>query len=238
MKLSNEFIVSAPLKRTWETLLDIERVATCLPGASVQPGAGDGVFRGGMKMKLGPVAVDYKGTVRMLEIDEDAHVATFEAKAREAKGQGTAAAQITNRLVCEGDAATRVTVETNLDITGRQAQFGRGIMQDVSEKMLGEFAKRLEQEILAGPPASQVAQPSGTQTPVVADGLAANPAAPPRALPGESEPLDLGSVVSGPLLKRAIPVAAGAVVLGFVAVLLGTLGAGRRRGTSITFNYR
>jgi carbon monoxide dehydrogenase subunit G len=231
MKLENEFTVSAPIEQTWTTLLDIERVATCLPGASVEPGEGDGVYRGAMKMKLGPVTVDYKGTAKMLEVDEDAHVATMEAKAREAKGQGTAAATITNRLTPEGG-ATRVTVTTDLNITGRQAQFGRGIMQDVAEKMLGEFATRLEQEILAGP--SVVADANGraatvSSTPARASAGATAPAA------GPSEPLDLGNVVTGPLLKRAAPVVGGGLLLAVLALVL------RRRpgrGFSLTLNYR
>ena len=223
MKLENEFTVSAPVDQTWQTLLDIERVATCLPGASVQPGSGDGVYRGTMKMKLGPVTVDYDGTARMLEVDEDARVATMEAKAREAKGQGTAAATITNRLTPDGD-RTRVTVVTELNVTGRQAQFGRGIMQDVAEKMLGEFATRLEREILAAPAAP------------AANGVAA-PAPAATAAPAQapSEPLDLGNVVSGPLLKRVAPVAGGGLLVALLALLLRRR---PRRGLSLTVNYR
>jgi carbon monoxide dehydrogenase subunit G len=231
MRLENEFTVSAPIAQTWATLLDIERVATCLPGASVEPGDADGTFRGSMKMKLGPVTVDYKGTATMLEVDEDAHVATMEAKAREAKGQGTAAATITNRLSADGD-RTRVTVITDLNVTGRQAQFGRGIMQDVAEKMLGEFAKRLEQEILAGPAAS--ASTTAVATPATAAPAATRPAPAPAAAP--SEPLDLGNVVSGPILKRAAPVAGAGLLIALLALLLGRKRS--RRGLSLTINYR
>ncbi len=149
----------------------------------------------------------------MLEADEDAHFATFEAKARETKGQGTVAATITNRLSADGD-RTRVTVTTDLNITGRQAQFGRGIMQDVAEKMLGEFAARLEQQILVGQTAA-----------VPADrGTASVPAHAP-ALDTSSEPLDLGNIVSGPLLKRAAPVAGTGLLL---AVLVQVLRRRRR----------
>ena len=224
MKLENDFTVSAPIGQTWKTLLDLERVATCLPGASLEPGSSDGVYRGAMKMKLGPVTVDYKGTMTMLEADEDAHVATFEAKARETKGQGTVAATITNRLSADG-ARTRVTVTTDLNITGRQAQFGRGIMQDVAEKMLGEFAARLEQQILVGQTAAVPADP----------GTASVPARAPT-LDMSSEPLDLGNIVSGPLLKRAAPVAGAGLLL---AVLVQVLRRRRsRRGFSLTLSYR
>jgi carbon monoxide dehydrogenase subunit G len=232
MRLENEFLVSAPLEQTWLTLLDIERVATCLPGATVQPADADGVFRGGMKMKLGPVTVDYQGTARMLDLDEDEHVATMEARAKETRGQGTASATITNRLTRDGD-RTRVTVQTDLNVTGRQAQFGRGIMQDVAERMLGEFAVRLEREILSGS-ASKSAAPAGAG-PGAGAAVPAAVSGSPAAV-AESEPLDLGNVVTGPLLKRAAPIAAGGLL---AALLVLVLRRGRtRKGLSLTFSYR
>ena len=94
MQLENEFTVTAPLDQTWETLLDIERVATCLPGATIEPSEDDGVYRGAMKMKLGPMNVSYQGTARLQDVDEDTHTASIAVQAREAKGQGTAAAVI------------------------------------------------------------------------------------------------------------------------------------------------
>jgi carbon monoxide dehydrogenase subunit G len=230
MKLENEFSVSAPVATTWETLLDIERVASCLPGASVQA-SGDGTYSGAMKMKLGPLSIDYQGSARMVDVDEDAHVATLEATAREAKGQGTASALITNRLIPEGD-RTRVIVETELNITGRPAQFGRGIMQDVSERMLGQFAKRLEQEILSGAGRST----ESAERP--ADGAGApRPAQRPPSEPAQSVPdeLVIGSVVAGPLIKRLLPAAAGVLLL----ALLGTLLRGRRGpGVSIKVDLK
>ena len=98
MKLENSFTVAAPIDQTWDTLLDIERVATCLPGAQIEPRAEDGVYRGAMKMKLGPMTVDYRGTARLQDVDEDTHTASIAVQAREAKGQGTAAAVIRNQL--------------------------------------------------------------------------------------------------------------------------------------------
>ncbi|MEZ5121368.1 MAG: SRPBCC family protein [Solirubrobacterales bacterium] len=149
MRLHNAFTVAAPLTRTWETLLDVERVAGCLPGASVEPVGQDGLYRGGMRMTVGPVTTAYRGTVRLLDVDADAHVASFDARAKEAQGTGTAAAVIRNRLEPAGD-GTRVVVETELDVTGRPAQLGRGLMEDVAAKMLTDFAGRLEEAILIG----------------------------------------------------------------------------------------
>src|SRR4051794_1465445 len=150
MKLQNDFLVDAPLDETWATLLDIQRVAECLPGASLESDGGDGVYRGSMQVKLGPMTLAYKGTARMAEVEEDARSATIEVKAKELKGQGTATARIRNKLEPRSGGATHVSVETDLNITGRPAQFGRGIMEDVAGKMLGDFAKRLEGEVLRG----------------------------------------------------------------------------------------
>jgi uncharacterized protein len=154
MKLSNEFTVAAPLARTWETLLDVERVAGCLPGASIEPVGEDGMYRGSMRVKVGPVTMAYSGTVRLADVDADQHVASFDARAKETKGAGTAAAVIRNRLEPAGD-GTHVVVETDLNVTGRAAQFGRGLMEDVASKMLADFAGRLEQLVLEGAPAAQ-----------------------------------------------------------------------------------
>src|SRR5579875_2267176 len=125
MKLTNEFTVAVPLERAWETLLDIERVAGFLPGAKIEPASQDGVYHGSMRVKVGPMVVNYQGTAQMVRADEENHVAEIAVQAKDTKGQGTAAATITNRLVPH-DSGTRVIAETDLAITGRQAQFGRG----------------------------------------------------------------------------------------------------------------
>lgn len=224
LKLQNEFTVAAPLDTTWSALLDIERVARCMPGATIEPGAEDGVHRGTMKVRLGPMTVAYQGTVRLAEVDVDDHVCLLDVQAREHRGQGTAAAAITNRLIPEGD-ATRVVVETDLAITGRQAQFGRGIMADVSATVLADFARRLEREILS-PQAA--AEPQG-------DGGPAGDA-PPRPAPSPAaEALDLGGAV-GPLGRR---VGAGAAVAGLLALGAWLLGRHRRRkGFELRLRYR
>jgi carbon monoxide dehydrogenase subunit G len=213
VKLDNEFVVAAPLDRTWSTLLDLDRVAGCLPGASLEPSAGDGVYRGGMKVKLGPMVVSYDGVARLVDIDEDDHTSTLEVQGRETKGQGTAAATIRNRLEDAGDGRTRVRVETELQVTGRQAQFGRGIMEDVAGRMLREFAGRLEQLIVAGGGADRSV---GNGRPGRSDG-------------GQDadDVLDLGSAATA-ALRRYAPVGAGLLVA-LLALLLPRRGRRRRR---------
>jgi uncharacterized protein len=150
MKINNEFTVSAPIEQAWETMLNLERIAPCLPGAAIQEEKGDGEYDGTMKVKIGPITANYKGTVKFEETDEANHRAVLQATGRDARGQGTASATITSTLQEEGD-KTRVSVETDMKLTGRAAQFGRGIAQDVATKMLNQFAECLEEEIAGGP---------------------------------------------------------------------------------------
>jgi uncharacterized protein len=180
MRLRNEFEVGVPLERTWDTLLDVPRVARALPGATIEPDAEGGAWRGRMKVKLGPVTTEYTGTARIQDADEDERVASFHVEGREVRGQGSAAATITTRLA-RADAGTRVVVETDMQVTGRQAQLGRGLMEDVAGAILGEFAARLERELRGEP----VSAESG------------------------SEALDVSAAVRGPLLERAGLVLAG-----------------------------
>ena len=150
MKINNEFTVSAPVEQAWETMLNLERIAPCLPGAAIQEEKGDGEYDGTMKVKIGPITANYKGTVKFEETDETNHRAVLQATGRDARGQGTASATITSTLQPEGD-KTKVSVETDMKLTGRAAQFGRGIAQDVATKMLNQFAECLEEEIAGGP---------------------------------------------------------------------------------------
>jgi carbon monoxide dehydrogenase subunit G len=203
LKLTNEFTVAVPLERAWETLLDIERVAGFLPGAKIEPSADEGVYHGTMRVKVGPMVVNYKGTAELVHTDEAEHVADIAVKATDTKGQGTASATIRNRLV-PTDTGTRVIAETDLSITGRQAQFGRGIMQDVAGRMLDDFAARFEAYLLTGE-----TQPTAT---AAADSQAGPPGgAPAAASPppgaGDQEALDLGSAVfSTPVVRRGLTV--------------------------------
>lgn len=227
MKLENSFTVAAPLDQTWRTLLDIERVAACLPGARIEPSDEDGVYRGAMKMKLGPMTVDYRGTARLQDVDEDNHTASIAVQGREAKGQGTAAAVIENRLEPQ-NGSTKVIAVTDLKITGRQAQFGRGIMEDVANTMMGEFAKRLEAEINSG---GAAAEPAAEAEPAAS---ARPQGAAPRA--EEPEALDVGNVLARtPLVRYGGAGAVVLVLLTVAALLLG--GRKRRRQVTVNFNF-
>jgi carbon monoxide dehydrogenase subunit G len=218
MKLENEFSVAAPLEETWATLLDLERVATCLPGATIETGGEDGVYRGKMKVKLGPMTVNYEGTARFQEVDEDNHTASIAVQAREARGQGTAAAVISNRLE-QVNSRTKVTAVTDLKVTGRQAQFGRGIMEDVADSMMKQFAERLEEEIRRGPSR----QARGAETAA----REAGGTAPGPAQARGDDALDVGNVLAGSRLVRYAGLA-GLVVLALSLLALLLKARGRR----------
>lgn len=225
MKLENEFSVAASLADTWATLLDIERVATCLPGAKIEPGDDDGVYRGAIKMKLGPMTVNYQGTAKLADVDEDTHTASIAVKAREAKGQGTAAAVISNRLERVDD-KTRVIAVTDLKITGRQAQFGRGIMEDVASSMMKQFATRLEEEIQSGGAAKAAPAAAGANG-AAASGAPRTETPPPSAAPApeleSDEVLDVGNVLANTQMVRYAGIAGAALLLllAIVALLRG-----------------
>src|ERR671914_227498 len=164
MKINNEFTVSVPVEQVWNTMLNLERIAPCLPGAAIQ-GSEDDEYQGTMKVKIGPITANYKGTVKVEEADEENHRAVLNASGRDARGQGTASATIVSTLQGEGD-ETKVKVETDMRLTGRAAQFGRGIAQDVATKMLTQFAECLEREISGGGGAAEeAASTASTETP-------------------------------------------------------------------------
>jgi len=194
MQLEHEFVVPVPVKQAWDVLLDIERIAPCMPGATLDRVEGD-AFDGRVKVKVGPIAMTYKGTARFLKRDEEARHVTIQADGRDSRGSGTAAATINARLHEEGE-RTRVTVQTDLAVTGRPAQFGRGVMVDVSNKLLGQFGDCLERTLAAPPPAV-------TSEPAASEPAAAEPAA---AEPAAAEAIDLLGVAGAPVLRRVIPV--------------------------------
>ena len=150
MKINNEFTVGVPIQQAWDIMLDLQKIAPCLPGAAIQEEKGDGEYQGTMKVKIGPITANYKGTVKVEEADEENHRAVLQATGRDARGQGTASATIVSTLQEEGGDDTKVSVETDMKLTGRAAQFGRGIAQDVATKMLNQFAECLEREISGG----------------------------------------------------------------------------------------
>lgn len=146
MDLQNEFTVSSPVDEVWEAMLDLERVTPCLPGAALTEQVGD-EYKGTMSVKLGPVSAKYNGNVRYSEVDEANRKAVIEANGKDARGQGTASATITSTLHDEGGGSTRVVVETDMKLTGKVAQFGRGVQKDVAAKIMTNFAECLEKNI-------------------------------------------------------------------------------------------
>jgi len=225
MKLENEFTVPAPVEDAWKVLLDVERVAPCLPGAAIEGSDGD-EHKGTMTIKIGPITARYTGTVKIEEADEAARRAVMRARARDQRGQGTAAATITSTME-EVEGGTRVHVETDMRVTGPAAQFGRGVMQDVSAKLMGRFADCLAEEIAgasaaAAAPAGESgdARPEPPPGPAGDSAEAAARATAPRRV---EEVLDLGEASREAVLKRVAPAAA--VLLGLVVML----GIRRRR---------
>ena len=231
MELTNEFHVAAPIDRAWAILTDVELIAPCLPGAALEEIEGE-EYRGGVKIKVGPITAQYKGKATFLEKDEVNHKAVLRAEGRDTKGQGNANATITATLVASGG-GTDVKVVTDLHITGRVAQFGRGVLADVSAKLLGQFVDCLEHNVLVQPEAvaSEIAAASAAAAPAAAPAAEAPAAEAPAAAPAptpsdapagprptvrkieykESKPVDLLDAAGTPVLKRALP--AGVVLL-------------------------
>jgi uncharacterized protein len=183
MKLEQSFEVAAPLERVWTALVDVERVAPCLPGASVTGRNDDGSYNGNFKVKIGPTSAAYSGKLHMEDVDEGRHTATMQAQGTDKRGQGGAKATIVSSVTegAEGPGSTRVAVVTDYHITGRLARFGRGgMIEDISNRLLGEFAKCL-QSALAGTDAPSA---ESTSTEVTeAAGVAAAASAETEAAP-------------------------------------------------------
>lgn len=177
MELTNEFRVGVPVEQAWAVLTDVERIAPCLPGAQLQEIEGDH-FRGVVKVKVGPITAQYKGTATFLEKDDASHIAVLRAEGRDTRGQGNANATVTATLVGDGD-STSVKVVTDLTITGKVAQFGRGVLADVSGKLIGQFVENLERDVLTGSPtpATAAAPPTTEAVPTPADPTPAGPSA-------------------------------------------------------------
>jgi carbon monoxide dehydrogenase subunit G len=218
VRIDSSFQVPVGMDDVWDALLDIERIAPCLPGASIDENRGDGEYAGSMRVKLGPITSTFRGTLRVAEADERARRSVIEASARDTRGQGAAAATITSTLEPDGD-GTRVAVQTDMKLAGTAAQFGRGVVDDISQKLIAEFADRLAHEI---------GHPSARRTPSI--GSSEEPAA--GAGPTDDRPsrrdddvLDLTVAGRDALLRRLVPAAA---ALAGLLVLLGALRGGRR----------
>lgn len=146
MKLENEFTVNASMDEAWNAMLDLEKVTPCLPGAQLTEQVGD-EYKGTMTVKMGPVTQKYNGTVKVEEADESAHRAVIKADGKDARGQGTASATITSTLHDGGNGSVRVHVETDMQLTGKVAQFGRGMHKEVAAKIMDRFSDCLEKEL-------------------------------------------------------------------------------------------
>ncbi len=171
MQLNHTFTVPATLEETWAAFEDIESVAGCFPGATVTEVAGED-FKGSCKVKLGPIALVYTGTGHFVEKDQAAGRFVVEAKGKDKRGNGTAGALVTATMTDSGGNATEVNVATDLNITGKPAQFGRGVMQDVSDKLLNQFVDCLKTKVGAGPEADAEPASTGPAEPAAADDAA------------------------------------------------------------------
>jgi len=239
MKLDNEFTVGVPIGEAWGVLTDLEMIAPCMPGAQLT-GVNDGVYTGKVRIKVGPVTAEYAGTARFTEKDEETHRAVIDARGRDSRGNGNATAVISAQLQPEGE-STRVTVTTDLTIAGRIAQFGSGMIKEVSAKLLGQFVECLEGRLGGGtggadgqwaaPPAvadpaesaSAAAASPASAAPAVAAAATSPTAAAAGSTPASSVVAD-GSMAAGgpePAALDLMSVAGGAIYKRLVPVVVG-----------------
>ncbi|HEY1822270.1 MAG TPA: SRPBCC family protein [Trebonia sp.] len=236
IELENTFTVPVAPEQAWDVLLDVERIAPCMPGASVLSVNGDEI-EGQVKVKLGPLSLTYKGTAKFTDKDQANRVITIEATGKEARGAGTASATVQADLKpADGDGGTLVSIHTSLNVTGRPAQFGRSLLPEVSGKLIAQFAANLEAMITAdnaGAGSAAAAASGAPETPAEAAVAAAaggepgkatavGPVAPVAPVVKQEESLNAFKFVVIPVLKRVLPVAAvGAVVAVIVRRLVG-----------------
>jgi len=217
MELVNEFTVNRPIEQTWATLTDVPTITPCLPGAQLESVNGD-TYSGVVKLKVGPILANFKGDASFLEKDDVKHRAVLNASGRDTGNKGNAAAVITAQLESVNANTTKVVVSTDLKITGKFAQFGRGAMQEISNKLLAEFVSNLEKLTAAQAPAA------GAESSATASEAASAPAATANASSGSStitapkpsgddNVLDLGKYAGNTMLKRLLPVGGGLLLL-------------------------
>ncbi len=229
MELEHQFTVPVPVGQAWDVLLDVERIAPCMPGATVDSFDGETIV-GKVKVKVGPIQVTYAGTAKFTDQDASARRAVIEANAKEARGTGTAVATITAVLTEHGGSSTAVTVTTDLSITGKPAQFGRGVLVEVGNKILGRFADCLADELGTGGAAPVPAAagdggsgPTAGSTPAAAAAGAAAVTATPGPVPAPvprpvraddaGDAIDLLDTAGLPVLKRLAPLVAGLLLV-------------------------
>ncbi len=232
MKIDNEFTVSVPVDEAWKVLTDLEGVAPCLPGARLTGVDGD-VYSGKVKIKVGPVVSEYAGTARFAEKDDATYHAVIDAKGKDSRGAGNAAATIDASCRPDGE-RTIVTVSTDLNITGKIAQFGSGVIKEVSAKLLGQFVDNLENKLLAPAEPEPIAEvPAGADSEATPAAPAASTGTTPAAPTGnpstttlhvvdpEPEALDLMDLAGASIYKRLIPVAVAAGLAAVIGYLVG-----------------
>lgn len=207
MDLHHEFTVNVPVDEAWLVLTDLERIAPCLPGAQLTEVEGD-TYRGQVKVKVGPILAQFKGQASFVSRDDQAHTATLKGEGRDTTGKGNASAMITAELTAVDANSTRCVVNTDLSISGKVAQFGRGALADVSDKLLAQFVENLNQLIASAPPANTPPTPT-PQTSEVRIIESADVA-----------PLDLLGTAGAPILKRAIPVVVALVAIVVIGVFV------------------
>jgi uncharacterized protein len=224
IELDNSFTVPVPPEQAWDVLLDVERIAPCMPGASVTSVDGDEIA-GQVKVKLGPLSLSYKGTAKFTEKDPASHTIAIEASGKETRGAGTASATVHAGLKPgDSEGQTLVSIHTSLNVTGRPAQFGRSLLPEVSGKLIDQFAANLEALIdssgasaettpAEGAPADGAATASGAAATAATSAPVTTTSAQPVARLQQEDSLNLIKLVGGPVLKRVIPIAAAAALL-------------------------
>ena len=211
MDLNHEFVVNVPVAEAWVILTDLERIAPCLPGAQLTEIEGD-TYRGQVKIKVGPILAQFKGQASFVSRDDVAHKASLKGEGRDTTGKGNASAIITAELTSVTPTSTKCAVHTELSISGKVAQFGRGALADVSDKLLAQFSENLNQLISAAPAPS---------APVVAETTTPSEQPTIRKIDGpEVAPLNLLDTAGSTIAKRAIPALLGIAVLVVVLVKL------------------
>jgi len=219
MKIENEFRVPTTVEQAWVLLTDIPAIAPCLPGAELTGQDGD-TFEGKIKIKVGPVSAEYKGTATITELDETNHRVLLSASGRDSRGAGNASAEISAVLTPEGD-GTKISIDTDLKVAGKVAQFGRGVMADVSKKLIGQFAECIRTKLNS--PAGEEAE---SKPRVASDDVVSEPAQTSSSSDGsaggsadtETDTLDLLEVAGGAMAKRLIPVVV--VIIAIVIVVI------------------
>lgn len=213
MKIQNEIEIAAPPDELFEILADPERVAPCMPGASLE--SKDDAYEGAVKLKVGPITASYQGTLRFVELDRENRRAVMEASGQETNGQGNAEARIT-ATVSGSDSKSVLSMETDMEVRGKVAQFGRGALGNVSQRILDQFARNLESQVLsAGSEQEDVEEeePTPSEETATTRGSETDEAPPARpdatAAPAGEESLDVLSVIGGPMLRQVAPAVAG-----------------------------